>query len=132
MKESLFQFTNPKLEAIEYRLNPDFDKDNINDLSIGSKTIIHKRSSNATVSLFLFVGNETNEYPFFIKLIISAEFKWDSEKIVKLDDFLTINAPSMLLSYARPIIALLTAQSGLPALNLPFMNFTSNKAEFIE
>ncbi len=134
MKESLFQFTNPKLESIEYKLNNGFNKNEIEELSIGSKTLIHKNNndSNATVSLLLFVGNDTVDYPFSIKLIMSAEFIWDKAITENADELLSINAPTMLLSYARPIIAMLTVQSGLPALNLPFMNFTVNKAEFIE
>ena len=60
-----------------------------------------------------------------INLIVSAHFKLE-EKIegTDFDSLLQINAPTFLLSYARPIVSLITVQAGMKPLNLPFLNFT--------
>lgn len=56
--------------------------------------------------------------------MIGAVFKLDV-KIpgIDFDNLLQINAPTLLLSYARPIISSITAQAGMKPLNLPFFNF---------
>ena len=59
-----------------------------------------------------------------MKTIFVAKFKWDSnlqEKNVEI--FLNQNAPALLLSYARPIVSMVTNASHYPAYNIPFINF---------
>ncbi len=43
----------------------------------------------------------------------------------KVDKLLNQNAPSLLLSYVRPVISQLTGASPFEAFNIPFMNFTN-------
>lgn len=76
------------------------------------------------VSLIANVGDKKNS-PFEIEAKITAEFYWDkdiSPELVSL--LLSRNAPALLLGYLRPIIADTTQKAGLPAYNLPFMDFT--------
>ena len=42
-----------------------------------------------------------------------------------VDKLLNQNAPSLLLSYIRPIVVQITAASPFPTYNIPFMNFTN-------
>ena len=80
----------------------------------------------AVVELNIIIGaKENNEAPFYVDMVMGAIFKWDDsydENTVK--DLLSINAPALLLGYARPIIATITNMSPFPAYNLPFYNFT--------
>ena len=87
---------------------------------------IDKKSTNeAVVELEIKIGEDSSEFPFFINLIIGAHFKLDGEiQGISFDKLLEINAPTVLLSYARPIISLITTQAGMKPLNLPFLNFT--------
>lgn len=47
-------------------------------------------------------------------------------------DKLKINAPILLLSNVRPIIALMTSQLGFKPFYIPFMNFTDSDDEVQE
>ena len=63
---------------------------------------------------------------FALLFVIMANFEWDetydSETI---NNLLLINAPSLLLGYARPIISNITSNS-IGQYDLPFMNFVSS------
>ena len=77
------------------------------------------------MELEIEIGEKSNMFPFFMCLIIGAKFKLDDEiEGTNFDNLLNINAPTLLLSYARPIISTVTAQAGMKPLNLPFFNFT--------
>lgn len=52
-----------------------------------------------------------------------SAFRWDNE-VENEDLLLKQNAPALLFSYIRPIIATITASSKYPAYDLPFVNFT--------
>ena len=57
-----------------------------------------------------------------------AKIKWNSElEDSKVNSFLNQNAPALLLSYARPIISMITNASRFPAYNIPFINFADAK-----
>ena len=58
----------------------------------------------------------------------TANFRW-SEALdeQRRDSLLKQNAPALLVSYARPIIAMITNASRFPAFNIPFINFTEDK-----
>lgn len=40
---------------------------------------------------------------------------------------MNVNAPALLYSYIRPVIAEMTGNSMFPRYNLPFMNFTNDE-----
>ena len=57
-------------------------------------------------------------------MVLSAQFIWnDVYDENTLKDLLSINAPALLLGYARPMIASITNMSPYPSFNLPFYNF---------
>lgn len=90
-------------------------------------TAIIKENKEAVVNLKLKIGENNEKYPFHIELEIYATFKCEDEGL--FDKLVKNNAPALLLSYARPIISLVTAQSGYPAFNLPFMSFVDDNKQ---
>lgn len=134
MKESSFQFTNPLLLKIDFKINDkcNFEKfdGNINpDISlkiVKEEDLLDQKSNSSPVKLKITIDNI--EYPFILDMEIAAIFKWDeSINEDKIQNLLNVNAPALLLSYARPIITNITQQSGLPPYNIPFMNFTEKE-----
>lgn len=124
MKESIFQFSDPKLRSIHFNVNENFSQEAYNGFTLTNKVFksIVEENREAIVSLELCIGEKSEKSPFNIELEIYAKFKCDDEAMFK--KLIDTNAPAMLLSYARPIVSLVTSQSGYPAFNLPFMNFT--------
>lgn len=57
--------------------------------------------------------------------MISKEMiKWDSSFSAEMvDKMLKSNAPSLILSYLRPVIALVTGNTRFSTINIPFMDF---------
>lgn len=66
------------------------------------------------VNLEFSVNEDFDEAKF------KTEQKTSPEFFAKL---LNANAPALLMSYARPIIAVVTARAGFPSFNIPFINF---------
>ena len=105
---SEFQFTNPILSKIEFLYNKEF-----------------KDKNKAIVSLVCELGEKNDLSPFWLLAEEEATFKWEEaieEVIVK--KLLKQNAPSLLLSYLRPIVVQVTQASPCGAYNIPFMNFS--------
>lgn len=131
MKTSTFQFTDPKIVQLKYNKNDDFDLKEKkvklkNNFSVNTKDVSYE-DMNAIVTLITEVGEESSDQPFYLSIEVSAKFH-SNEKISddEFDKYLNINAPALLLSYSRPIISLITAQAGFPAIHLPFVNFTED------
>ena len=108
--ESAFQFTNPALSGLEFWINKKFNSEKDTKIQI-------------RMNMSVKVAKEEN--PFYIKAIEGANFRWNDE----LDDnmiekLLNQNAPSLLLSYLRPIVAQVTSASKYGTYNIPFVNFT--------
>lgn len=127
MEKSSFKFSNPKLIKLDFEVNNDLDKNvtstNV-EFSLNSK-IDKINEQEADVELDIKIGEKSDNFPFFIHLIIGSKFKL--EEVINgtnFDALLSINAPTLLLSYARPIIASITLQAGMKPLNIPFFNFT--------
>lgn len=129
MKKSGFKFTNPKLIKLDFVTNDNYEQKHDTakkDISISMNNHISKIDENeAAVELEIIIGEKSNMLPFFMCLIIGAKFKLDDEmEGTNFDNLLNINAPTLLLSYARPIVSSVTTQAGIKPLNLPFFNFT--------
>ena len=124
---SKFKFTNPKLVRLNFQINNDYteNEDFKSEIDISISHDINKTSENESiVELNIEIGELSNQFPFFINLVIGAKFKLDA--VIEGTDFdklLEVNAPALLLSYARPIISSVTNQAGMEPLNLPFINF---------
>lgn len=132
--ESAFQFTNPALVSMEYVINDSFENEQNKEVSIqmniNVSTNSNREKNEASVVLKLEIGAKDSSVPFYICARESAGFRWenslDEELVNKL---LKQNAPSLLLSYLRPIIAQITAASPFDTYNIPFVNFTNLKSE---
>ena len=128
MKESNFKFTNPIVEELVYNIsekyNPSIAPTVNNNFEVN---IARSESSNeAIVRLKVTVdGNlEDANSPFSVSLTIGAKFIWDdSYDEETISSLLSINAPALLLGYARPIISSITTTCPCGAYNLPFYNF---------
>ncbi len=130
MKKSDIQFSKPSLTKLNFTLNSNFKNKDSNCIipiksSIGNNIL--EPCKEAIVSLNLIVGQQEEANPFYLELEIAAKFineSGDEELFAKMVEQ---NGPALLLSYARPIVSLITSQSGLPAFNLPFINFVKDE-----
>lgn len=127
MQKSSFQFSNPHIERIDFRINE--TTLNTNSLPINMEVIseIDSEKNESITKLNIIVGELSDDdlllNAMYFNGIISANFKWD-ENIKNPEKMLKVNGGAVLLSYFRPIIATLTMQAGVRPLNLPFVNFT--------
>lgn len=128
---SNFKFSNPKLKRLNFQINNEFSENEEfqSELNVSISHDINKTSDNeAIVDLEINIGELSNHDPFIINLLIGANFKLDATiKETDFDKLLEVNAPALLLSYARPIISSVTNQAGMKPLNLPFINFTCQR-----
>lgn len=128
MIESNFKFSIPRLTHIEFKI-----KDN--NMVKGTSTYRNKfnisvinedyENRNATVELKFSPECIEGEPPFDLNIVMMCNFSW-SEEYDKdtITDLLMINAPSLLLSYMRPIVANITSNGMGTAYNIPFIDFT--------
>lgn len=126
MTESNFQFKDPVLEQINFNVNPDFHTDNTNvemKNTFKMQVIKSKDENAAVVKLEIYINIDKEDTPFRVQAIVSSKFTWEGLDSDVADKMLHTNAPALLLSYARPIIANLTSSSPFPTYHLPFMNF---------
>lgn len=76
------------------------------------------------VELILKLGESSLNTPFEIEARELAIFKWEKDyEESNINILLSQNAPALLLSYLRPIIANVTSASQFSAYNIPFINF---------
>lgn len=129
MTESRFQFKNPELVSLDFALNENFDENSFEGLHIDSKTNVKRSVSENTAYVTLQLNIDGDNVPFHISIAMSSMFSW-SEDLDKetIDNMLKVNAPSLLLSYIRPIITNVTANSRYSALYLPFMDMSGNQS----
>ena len=125
MKKSKFQFQNPRISSFLINENKDFDNDKFDGFSISTSIDIQiiEYDKEAKVSLAIKIGDKTDQYPFFMIVETYSLFKNDGTD--NFNELLKINAPALLLSNIRPIIALMTSQLGFKPFYIPFMNFTN-------
>ncbi|MGJ8731233.1 protein-export chaperone SecB [Listeria aquatica] len=132
LTESTFQFKNPRLTNVIFDVNFQFDLENYNQnaLTEGKIKISRTEGNFANVVFTIFIGERTNEFPFYIKIDMESDFTWtDSLKDEEVESLLLYNAPSLLLSYIRPIVSALTNSSEFPVYNIPFIDFTSSDVD---
>ena len=130
MEKSDFQFSNPFLTSLEFRINTEFDKEDSESGEINvtnSFSVNVKKSATlneALVTLVIDINKDQMDSPFYLRAEMSALFEWNENiKGALLESMLSQNAPALLLAYARPIIANITNSSPLPAYDIPFFNF---------
>ena len=125
---SEFQFTNPILSKIEFLYNKEFNAwgDEVPiKMELSVKVSKGEDKNKAIVSLVCELGEKNNLSPFWLLAEEEATFKWEEaiEQVI-VEKLLKQNAPSLLLSYLRPIVVQVTQASPCGAYNIPFMNFS--------
>jgi len=128
MVQSKLSFTNPIIKKLDYCINLkcQCSKDEQINITNSFKVNVQRveNKNEALVELNIVIGDEPST-PFYIDMIVCAVFKWeDSYEEKTVIDLLSINAPALLLGYARPMVAAITNMSPFPVYNLPFYNFT--------
>lgn len=132
--ESTFQFTNPTLREVVFKLNPRFVSEENREIQIQMNMAVGVNKTDgkneALVELTCELGEESDSFPFMIRITEQASFRWEesvSDKDAK--QMLNLNAPAMLLSYIRPMVAQITAATPYGAYNIPFFNFIEENRE---
>lgn len=129
-KESSFRFSKPELAEFFFSENENFDENKFQAIEVRTKTNIVMSSADAkaaTVTLTLSVEDENS--PFQLNVTMRAGFQWNDDDLDYVNEFLRISAPSMLVSYIRPMIATITANSKYPIWQLPFLDLRGNQME---
>lgn len=127
MKASKFQFLNPYLEEVSFVTNFDYNVDVDKEIEMKNAFNIQvqrfQNENRANVQLTLDLNTENDSAPFKLKMKVASDFKWEELDEKTVDSMLNLNAPALLLSYMRPIVANITNSSNFPVYNLPFVNF---------
>ena len=131
MTESKFQFLNPYLEEVSFHVNTEFDGKQ-DGFSMKNSFQVQVQKSETETKAIVALLFETNSHddtaPFQIRAKVASEFIWEKDLDEKeVEALLNCNAPALLLSYMRPIVANLTNSSAFPAYNLPFINFSNGE-----
>lgn len=131
MKKSSFQFNDPMLMKFEYNVNKKLKPTDINKKveNVEFNVSIHRNPNDETqavVELNIEIGDENT--PFYINVIEGAVFKWDKGEYSEseISSLLKANAPAVLLSYVRPLIASVSSMSPLGTYKLPLINFAES------
>ena len=126
-EKSLFQFTNPYLIKSFFEENVDFNDELETEMELVTETKVN-RTSEKTALVTLLFKNAGDNLPFNVEIIMSSEFEWQDENMGEeiLENLLVINAPALILSYIRPLIATLTSVSRFPTWHIPFINMKNN------
>lgn len=126
MKQSIFKFTKPAVEKFNYSM-----KENCNIASLKGKTIpisfdtmVEMFENNKGAQVVLSIkADDAEDFPFVFCIDMSTRVKWEVEVSEDmLESILNKNVPAMLLSYARPIISMITSHSDYKPLDLPFID----------
>lgn len=128
MKKSMFQFKNPHIEEISFKINNDIPHEDDIPLGINIQTFLSDVKNNALVKLTLTVGeldvnSKKLKNSIYFNGCIVSEFKWERE-IKNVENMLKVNGGAVLLSYLRPILSSLTMQAGIKPLHIPLIDFT--------
>ena len=128
-KKSDFQFSNPRIKKTLFCVNEQFDSEKYKGLDVAYNVErIHQTATDAELDLIIQVGGETEAYPFFIEITMSAMFKWDNcGPEMDVDMLLSQNAVALLISYVRPHIAYLTSSAGFNAYHLPYLSIINEQ-----
>ena len=126
MKQSIFKFSKPVVEKLNYSMKENCNIANLKGKSIpfsfDTKVQIFDNNRGAQVVLSI-KSEDVEDFPFVFCIDMSSRVKWDEEvSETMLDSILNKNVPAMILSYARPIISMITSHSDYKPLDLPFID----------
>lgn len=129
-KESKLKFTNPILESLIFKENPDFQPTEVESqsTSIKMQRSVTKIDEDTHLEK-LKVSIDEMDVPYFLEVQMSAQFLLKDVPDEYKKDFLRINAPALLFSYIRPLVTSITKDSKYETVTLPFFNFTTGEIQ---
>lgn len=125
---SKFQFKDPALVRFSFEVEENYvEQTDEPDSSLSVQVEVRRSNEMPQALVLLTIATaENNSLPFVFSCTVQSEFAWDADlpedRIVRL---LNGNAPALLLSYVRPVVASATAASPYRVFNIPFLDFTS-------
>lgn len=128
MAKSSFQFSQPLLTYSKFEMaSPSLEFNENVSINLGRNIIKSSGKNEALVELTVELNKKGEEIDrdaiFNAEFRMQALFTWDDSLTEEqADKMLELNAPALLLSYIRPLIATITAASPLPEYNIPFIN----------
>lgn len=129
MKQSAFQFTTPSLITMAINVNRDFEHCNEEvEITMSMRVEVQRKENEkeATVDLHLEIGDESSMSPYHLIAVEEARFRWHEDLPEdKVNNLLNQNAPSLLLSYLRPVVMQTTSVTPFGGYDIPFINFTA-------
>lgn len=133
MKKSNFNLLKqPLVKKMDFLSNTEFDqninKANINiDIKITNELSTTQNKAQVFLMIMLNTEKDIKDVPFILKSEILGQFSWEENATeAEISDFLNSVAPSILLSYMRPIISNIITYSGLPPYIIPFLDLRAN------
>ncbi|ALB29586.1 MULTISPECIES: protein-export chaperone SecB [Companilactobacillus] len=135
--KSILEFTNPVLKRAIFQPNPKFDKKNSKNIKMNLKTSnsgidtkLEYHSSDVVLTVTNISSDDSlssNEDPFVLIVSMAARFRWPESTPKDVEEsFVRTNAPSLLLSYIRPLVSNITGLSEFGIQNIPFIDFTNS------
>ncbi|MBQ3063496.1 MAG: protein-export chaperone SecB [Clostridia bacterium] len=122
-KESNFQYTNPRITKFSYIFTE--LSDGQWEITMKHKKKVEKLSENeAKVVLDMIICASEDPSPFEFSFSVEANFRWKDFDAATVSSLLSRTAPSLLVGYARPIVAMFTNSSGIMPFNIPMIDFT--------
>ena len=139
MAESEFKFHAPFLTGLDFVLNPSYQhKDGeACPISFFMQTNVGRNPDSKEAQVVVTVrinqdnvGNRDEEAPFWLTVSYSSRFSWEDDLSDEMvENLLKINAPSLLLSYIRPLVSQVTSVSPCPTYNIPYLNLNKMQEE---
>jgi len=133
MHRSDFQLERQRLVKTDFQLNQNFEIPKNFSIELSGNTAIKHLSETSAEVLFAFSiykDKPLDVVPFKCDVLSEGIFSWNqSVSKEQLDNYLNINAPSILLSYIRSIISMITSYAGLPNVMIPLINFYKSSME---
>ena len=131
MKKSAFKFIKPTIESFDYKVKEDCNLANLRGkavpISFGTEVFVSEEEKTAKVNLSIKT-EDTEDFPFVFTIVMSSKVKWDEDVPADmLESILNKNVPAMILSYARPIISMITSHSEYKPLEIPFLDLRNNE-----
>lgn len=145
IKESDFKFLQPHLSALHFTENKNFDQyyndhpdqgDELLEAHPMMELEINKNENECkayvVLTLKINVNDKREEVPYQLEISTASIFEWRNNISDKIDILLQLNAPTLLLSYMRPIISLITNTSRFPSYDIPFIDFKKQISDIQE
>ena len=121
---SKFHHSHPQITSFEYQTCGELHEGKI-DFAIQYDKHIDKVDHNhAIISLTIGMKPMDSDGPFCVKCSGRIMFEWNIDDEEVVNQILAQTAPSVLVAYMRPLISMFTHSSGLPAFELPLLDFS--------